>query len=97
MLPIRCFAGLLLYVSKVLPPAVAALNPAAESLRIVVAIVVVWLLLNITVLPEIAVGPLETVVVIAFGASNLGHTRVFCFSQCLLFSHSPSFSDASAK
>ena len=42
---------------------------------VVVAIVVVWLPLEIAVLPEIVVGPLETAVVIAFGASNPGHPK----------------------
>ena len=59
------------------PPGVVAVNAVVGPLRIAVAIVVVWLPLEIAVLPEIVVGPLETAVVIAFGASNLGHPKYF--------------------
>ncbi|MDO8721372.1 MAG: hypothetical protein Q7J31_03990 [Syntrophales bacterium] len=53
------------------------MSAVAGPLRIAVGIVVVWLPLEIAVLPEIVVGPLETAVVIAFGASNLGHPKYF--------------------
>ncbi len=59
------------------PPGVLAVSAVVGPLRIVVAIVVVWLPLEIAVSPETVVGPLETAVVIAFGASNLGHPKYF--------------------
>ena len=57
----------------------------AVLLGIVVAIVVVWLPLDFAVLPESAVGPLETAVVIAFGVSNLGHPRYFASPNACSF------------
>ena len=59
------------------PPVVVAVSAVAGPLGIAVAIVVVWLPLEFAVLPEVLVGPLETAVVIAFGASNLGHPKYF--------------------
>lgn len=61
------------------PSGVVAVSAVVGPLRIVAAIVVVWLTFEIAVLPGILVGPLETAVVIAFGASNLGHPRYFAF------------------
>ena len=45
----------------------------AELLGIAAGFVEVWLTLELAVLPEISVGPLETAVVIEFRVSNPGH------------------------
>ena len=80
-----------------MPPVVLAVSVVAGPLGIVVAIVVavllgiavaivvVWLPLDFAVLPESAVGPLETADVIAFGVSNLGHPRYFASPNACSF------------
>ena len=50
----------------------------------------VWLSLEFAVLPEILVGPLETAVVIASGASNPGHPMYFAFPNVYSFPNSSS-------
>ena len=60
-----------------LPSGLVAVTAVIGPFRILIAIVVVWLPLEFAVLPEILVGPLETAVVIALGASNLGHPKYF--------------------
>lgn len=59
------------------PSGVVAVSAVVGPLRIVTAIVVVWLPFEIAVLPGILVGPLEMAVVVAIGASNLEHPKYF--------------------
>ena len=58
-------------------PGVVAVDAVVGPLGIAAGIAVVWLPLEISVLPEVVVGPLVTAVVIALGASTLGHPKYF--------------------
>jgi hypothetical protein len=68
---------LIVVAIAVAPPGVAAVSAVAAPLGIAAGIVVVWLPLEISVLPEVVVGLLVAAAVLAPGASNPGHPRYF--------------------